>query len=179
MRNLLIVGAGGHAKAVAEAALISKKYNVVGFLDDKYVDDVRYKILGCVKDVQNFRNIFDEIFVAIGDNDFRYKLIMDLTINGYELATVIHPTSSVSEDAVIGMGSVIMAGAIINGYAKIGRGVVINSGVVVDHDAVVGDCARLGTLSGMAGGASLGSRSWLKAGKVLGIGQKVGDDLVI
>lgn len=180
--RLLVVGAGGHGRSVAEAAELSGQFEVVGFLDDalpegKIVFDL--PVLGPVAGMAEQRAIVDQAIIAIGHNAMREKLMRQLTLAGFELATVVHPRAIVSPSAVLGAGSAVMAGAIVGTEAHLGVGVIVNSGAVVDHHATVEDVGHLGVNSSMAGGTVLGHAAWLQAGAALGYGVRVSANTVI
>jgi sugar O-acyltransferase (sialic acid O-acetyltransferase NeuD family) len=171
--RLLVVGAGGHGRSVAEAAELMGSYEVVGFLDDAESEGAKVlgmRALGPVGTVMRHRHLCDQAIVAIGNNRVRQDITAQLLQNGFEMATVIHPRSFVSPLAVVGGGTAIMAGAIVGTLARLGAGVIVNCGAVVDHDAVVEDFGHLGVNASMAGGTILGQGAWMQAGSVLGYG---------
>ncbi len=182
MRRLLIVGSGGHGCSVAECALASGGYALVGFLDDAFPAVSRVQglpVLAATGDVAAWRPLADCAIVAIGNNGARDALCARLVAAGFELVVVVHPRAIVSPSAVVGPGSAIMAGAIVGTAAQIGQGAIVNSGAVVDHHAQVGDYGHLGVNASMAGGTVLGRGAWMQAGAVLGYGVKVADGTVL
>lgn len=170
MNRLLIVGAGGHGRSVAEAAVADGEFVVAGFLDDAFPETKRVwgiPVLGRVADLAQWRDAADFTFVAIGSNELRQRATDGLRDAGFALATVVHPRAIVSPTAVIGEGSAIMAGAIVGTEAQLGEGVIVNCGAVVDHHCRVGDFGHLGVNSAMAGGSVLGIGVKIEAGHVL------------
>lgn len=173
MRRLIILGAGGHGRSVAEAALASGEFMVVGFLDDAFPALMRVwdiPVLGKVEDFARWCVAADFAIVAIGNNALRQCVTSELQDAGFLLASVIHPQAIISSSAVIGVGSVIMAGAIVGTEACLGEGVIVNCAVVVDHHCKVGDFGHLGVGAVMAGDSVLGAAAWMQAGSVLGCG---------
>ena len=182
LRRLLIVGAGGHGRSVAEAVLASGTFEVAGFLDDAAPASTLvsgYLVLGTTDDVSAYRTQADVAIVAIGNSALREALSNRLMAAGYELATVMHPRAIVSPSAVVGQGSAIMAGAIVGTEARLGCGVIVNCGAVVDHDAQVQDYSHLGVNACISGGSALGRSAWMQAGSALGYGVKVADGVVL
>lgn len=182
MRRLIIVGAGGHARSMAEAALLSGVFEVVGFLDDAFprLAKVRdFPVLGTMHDIQMYRAFAEMAVVAIGNNELRESLCHQLSAAGFQLATVVHPTAIVSPSAVLGEGCAIMAGAIVGTEAQLGKGVILNCGAVVDHHCRVDDFGYLGVHAAMAGGAVLGRGAWMQAGSALGYGVKIDAGVVL
>ena len=173
MKRLLIVGAGGHGRSVAEAVLAAGKYELVGFVDDAApaLQQVwALPVFGTTADLARYREYADAAVVAIGNNRLREALQHTLYAAGFELATVVHSHAMVSPRAVIGAGCAIMAGAIVGTGAQLGAGVIVNCGAVVDHDGRVDDFGHLGVNAAMAGSSVLGRSAWMQAGSVLGYG---------
>ncbi len=174
--KLLIIGAGGHGRSVAEAALLSSQYQVIGFLDDGINLPslvLNLPVFGGTQKMNLFLSKADKIIVAIGNNKLRESLAHEATCAGYQLVTVIHPRAIISPTAVIGQGCAVMAGAIVGSQAQLGLGVIMNCGAVVDHNAQVADFGHLGVNVCMAGGSKLGRGAWLQAGCAIGYGAEV------
>lgn len=174
--RLLVVGAGGHGRSVAEAAELSARFEVVGFLDDSLPNGeivLRVPMLGSVASMAKHRGEVAQAIVAIGNNVVRERLVQQLIESDFELATVVHPQAIVSPSAVLGAGSVVMAGAVVGTEARLGIGSIVNCGAVVDHHAIVEDFGHLGVNASMAGGTSLGRSAWMQAGAALGYGVKI------
>lgn len=182
MRRLIIVGAGGHARAVAEALLVGDEFELVGFLDDAFPGLAKiwnFPVLGTTVDLGKYRPIAGSAVVAIGNNQLRGALCGQLRPAGFELVTVVHPSAIISPRAVVGEGCMIMAGAIIGTEVEIGDGVIINSGAVVDHHCRVDDFGHLGVHAAMAGGSVLGRGAWMQAASALGYGVTIGAGIVL
>lgn len=182
MRRLLIVGAGGHGRSVAEAVLAGQSHELAGFVDDAapgLTDVWGIPVVGTTADLAAYRVHADVAFVAMGNNALREAMCSRLRAAGFELATVIHPRAIVSPRAEVGAGSAVMAGAIVGTEARLGRGAIVNSGAVVDHHAQVHDYGHLGVNASMAGGSVLGRGAWMQAGSALGYGGKVPDGAVL
>jgi sugar O-acyltransferase (sialic acid O-acetyltransferase NeuD family) len=175
--RLLIVGAGGHGRSVAEAVLMADQFNLLGFLDDgafaraEAVWDL--PVLGPAAAFENYANHAAHAVVAIGNNVLRKKLFAELQSAGFALASVIHPKAIVSPRAQLGAGVAVMAGAIVGTEAKLGQGAIVNCGAVVDHHAQVHEFGHLGVNACMAGGSELGALAWMQAGSAIGYGVQI------
>lgn len=130
--TLLIIGAGGHGKVVAETAEACGY--TVSFLDDNSPEAV-----GTLSELEKLAPQYDAVFVAIGNNETR-KAITDRV---GECITLIHPTAYVSPSASLGSGTFIAPHAAVNANVKIGRGCIISLGALIDHDAVIGDYTHI------------------------------------
>ena len=182
MQRLLIVGAGGHGRSVAEAVLADDMFRLVGFVDDAAPELRRvwdWPVFGTTFDLAPYRQHAEVAVVAIGNNTLREELHSRLLVAGFVLATVLHPKAIVSPRAKIGAGSVVMAGAVVGTEAQLGSGVIVNCGAVVDHHCQVEDFGHLGVNAAMAGGSVLGHGAWMQAGVVLGYGAKVAAGIVL
>ncbi len=174
--RLLVVGAGGHGRSVAEAAELSGQFEVVGFLDDLLPAGetvLGVPVLGSVASMAHHQAAVGQAIVAIGNNAVREKLMQQLAAVGFELATVVHPRAIVSPRALLGAGSVVMAGAIVGTEARLGVGAIVNCGAVVDHHAIIEEYGHLGVNASMAGSTVLGHGAWIQAGAALGYGVKI------
>lgn len=162
MRKLIIIGASGHGKVVAE---IAKKngYEKIVFLDDNeaLTECGGYAVVG-----QSSRYVdFDcDVFVAIGNSKVREKIQTQVELAGKHIPVLIHPHASIAENVSIGSGTVIVAGAVINPGATIGEGCIINTGASVDHDCVIENFAHISVGSHVAGTVNIGKRTWIGAG---------------
>lgn len=180
--RLLVVGAGGHGRSVAEAAELSGQFKLIGFLDDSIPAGntlFGQPVLGTISSLAAHQSVCDQVIVAIGNNVVRERLVLQLDDNGFALATVIHPLAFVSPSAVIGRGSAVMAGGIVGTEARLGVGAIVNCGAVVDHHSIVEDYGHLGVNASMAGGTVLGHGAWMQAGSAVGYGVKIGPSVII
>jgi sugar O-acyltransferase (sialic acid O-acetyltransferase NeuD family) len=182
MNRLLIVGAGGHGRAVAEAVQLAGEFELAGFADDGWpgLREVwDHPVLAATGDLAACRAKADAAIVAIGNNAVREALHARLRAAGFVLATVVHPRAFVSPRATLGAGCAVMAGAIVGTEARLGEGAIVNCGAVVDHHCEVADFGHLGVAACMAGGSVLGRGAWMQAGSALGYGVRVADGAVL
>lgn len=181
--RLLIVGAGGHGRSVAEAVLISGDFDLVGFLDDgafaRGGNVLGLPVLGPARTFTDYAALASHAVVAIGNNALRKTFCAQLQAAGFALASVIHPRAIVSPRAQLGEGVAIMAGAIVGTEAVLGQGVIVNSGAVVDHHAQVHDFGHLGVNACMAGGTVVGALAWVQAGAAIGYGVQLAAGTVL
>lgn len=165
-RSLLLIGGGGHATVVAEAAVLSG-WRIVGFLDDDKQAPLSKMAewIGSIATIENPElTEHHPTIIAVGDLRFRRKLV---EIVRDDFAIVIHPDASVSPSATIGEGVFIGPGAVVHTNATLGAHATVNSGAIVEHDVVIGPNAHL------APGAVLGGAVQIGAGTLIGIGARV------
>ncbi len=162
--SLLIVGGGGHGKVVADAAMATGAWKRIAFLDNHWHSLGRVlglEMLGANDAMERLRPEFDDLLVALGDNDRRMDLLDRGRALGYILPVLRHPDSSVSPTARIGEGTVVFAQAAVNPAAEIGRGVIINTGAAIEHDCRIGDGGQVSPGACMGGEARLGAQAFL------------------
>ncbi|MFZ3100865.1 MAG: acetyltransferase [Desulfitobacteriaceae bacterium] len=183
MSKLLILGAGGHGKVVAECALSLGIYTDIAFLDDEKVTGELIlrscPVIGTFSDADNFAHEFSQAFVALGNNRSRVELIKYLKKIGYRIPSLIHPAAYVSKFAHIESGTVIMAGAVVNADAHIGVGGIINTGTSVDHDCVLGMGVHLSPGARLGGTVTVGDYSWICMGASVVNNVRVGEGSVV
>ena len=141
---LVIIGAGGHAKVIIDALNLNTFLKVV--IIDPYAKSEN--LLGIpIYDrlSSNYEHVPKKYIVAIGDNYKRWQVVHALLEADQETKfyTSIHETAVVSNEAFVGAGSVICAGAIVGADSKIGSHVIINTRSVVDHDCAIGNYANI------------------------------------
>lgn len=172
MSCLLVLGAGGHAKVVAETALACGASSRIAFLDDRFtkVDD-RQPVLGCpvigplaLALQADIRSQFDAAVVAIGHASTRLNWIQQLQVAGYHLPVLTHPTAWVSPSAQLGPASVVFAQVAVQADTSIGAGAILNTGCSVDHDSQLADGVHLCPGSRLAGEVRVGAQSWIGIG---------------
>jgi sugar O-acyltransferase (sialic acid O-acetyltransferase NeuD family) len=175
--KLLIVGAGGHGKSVADIAECTGAWTEIAFVDQKYPAlsaNGRWPVIADQADLAALRKRYPQAVVAVGDAAIRLKLLDELKRHGFELPAIRHPASVVASDVTIGEGAVIMAGAVINIGARVGRGCIVNTGACIDHDCVLGEGVHVCPGVRLAGEVAVGDRAWIGIGAVVIQQRKIG-----
>lgn len=180
-RQLLVIGAGGHARVVIDVARAAG-FDPVAALDPDSVGSTCNGVPVVGGDAMAQR-LFDEGVthgvVAIGDNRLRWQLGERLRAIGFTLPAVIHPSAVVSASATIGDGSVLMPLAVVNAAATVGRLAIVNTAAVVEHDCVIGDGAHVAPGCRLGGTVSVGTGALIGIGSVIRPEGSIGDFAVI
>ena len=182
MTGLLILGAGGHAKVVAETALASGTASSVSFLDDSpTTTSLGFPVLGPLSlSLDSSLSLrFSNACVALGDSVTRLLWINRLLDSGYCLPTIIHPTSWISPSASIDKGSVVFAHAVIQSECSIGTGSIINTSCSVDHNSFLSSGVHISPGARLAGSVSVGFRSWIGIGASVIQQIQIGSDVTV
>lgn len=178
MNKLIIIGASGHGKVVADIAAHCG-YTDIYFLDDNQSmkECMGYPVIGTMETAIEYPEA--EFIVAIGNSKIRKKVQEKLNEANLQITSLIHPSAVVADHVEIGKGTVIMAGAIINPDSKIGVGVIVNTGASVDHDNIIGDYAHISVGSHVAGTVQIGKETWIGAGAIVSNNIKICDECMI
>lgn len=164
MDNLLILGAGGFGRTIAEMAVESKKYDRVSFLDDNSTDP---RVVGCLGDYARFVRGYQQALVAIGNNALRLEWIEKLLQAGYQVPVFAFQAAYLSPSAQLGEGCLVLPGAVVNTGAHVGRGALINCGAVVDHEAQIGQGAHICLNAVVKAAAQVPACQKIEAGQVV------------
>ncbi len=182
--KLILYGASGHGKVVADIVSAMPGLELVGFVDDAAAKDQkslgRFHILGGEEVLPELRQKGVEgAIVTIGQNHARLHKAGLLENAGFRLVTAIHPSAVVADDVQIGGGTVIMAGVVVNAAARIGRHVIVNTGATVDHDCVLEDGSHLSPGVHLAGNVYIGKGSQVGIGASVIQNIRIGDNSLV
>lgn len=179
MRDLIIIGAGGHGRVIADIAQRLGAYKTISFLDDcEAKEAMGLPIIGNTSDIEKYVHTAD-IFVAIGNSSVRGEFIERLLAIGANVPTLVHPNAVIGACVEIGVGTAVMAGAVINPCSKLGKGVILNTCSSIDHDCTIGDYCHIAVGVHVAGTVSLGDKVWLGAGATIKNNVSICADCVI
>lgn len=138
--KLIILGAGGHGKVVADIAKQTGQYEKIYFLDD---NSKAVNVVGKCLQYLEFKSVDVEMYPAFGNNTARVQWEGKLLDAGIKLAKIIHPLAYISPLAEIEDGCVIMPYAIVNTGTKIKKACIVNLGAIVDHDCILEEGCHL------------------------------------
>ncbi|WP_148717334.1 PglD-related sugar-binding protein [Chitinolyticbacter meiyuanensis] len=181
MNEVIVVGAGGHGRAVAEALLLEGRYRIAGFVDDQTIVGVEVfglPILGKTDQLPELKRLATHAIVAIGNNTVRKKLSLLAEEAGFTLVTVVHPAAVVAPSAQLQPGVAVMSAAVVGTEAVLARGVILNAGAIADHHCRLDEFAHLGVGVHLAGGVHIGASAWLQAGSAAGYGVAVAPESI-
>ena len=185
MKNLILVGGGGHCKSVIEAAESSREYNILGILD--VPDNVGKSICG-VPVIGTDDHIVDflkeaSFNISIGyikDGDLLRQILFNKVKSyGGNFATVIASTANVSKHSYIGEGTVILHQSCINADAKIGKNCIINTFANIEHDVQVDDFSHISTGVMVNGSVMIGKSVFIGSHSAIKQGISISDNIYI
>ncbi len=181
MHNLVLIGGGGHCKAVIDVIELENKYKIVGILDIKSTIGefiLGYPIIGTDDYIDNHPDMY--YIITLGDLKQRRIIYNRLISVGANIATIISPLAHVSNYCTsIKHGSVIMHHAIVNSHCKIGTNCIINTRSLIEHDAIIGDNCHISTGSILNGNVLVGNDCMIGSGAIVLQQIKIGNNSIV
>jgi len=182
-RPVLILGAGGHGKVVADA-LRAAGCEMLGFLDrnGEAAGPFGLPVLGSDDALGRFDASKIALAIGVGstgDCTARRRLFQKGKAAGFGFVTIVHPRAAVSDAAVLREGVQIMAGAVVQAEAEIGENVIVNTGAIIDHDCRIGAHCHIAPGATLSGCVSLGADSHIGTGASLIQGVSLGERCLV
>ena len=170
MKNLVLIGAGSHAKVLLEIIKEKDDLNLIGFTDK--IDTKKkygYPIIG-TDDVLD--NIYSEkkaqfAFIGVGgtgSNKLREDLFSMAKEIGFKFINLIHKSSYYGNDISIGKGNLLNVNTVINPGVKIGNNNIINTGSIIEHDCIIRDHIHIAPGSVLSGGVKVNNLAHIGTG---------------
>lgn len=182
---LLLIGAGGHARACLDVIEQEGRFDVVGLIgvpDEVGGSVLGYPVVGSNADLPAMAARVGAAFVSVGQiksPQLRMELFDALERVGCVLPTIVSPRGYVSRHARVGAGTIVMHGAIVNAGVEVGRNCILNSLSLVEHDAVVSDHCHISTSAAVNSGVRIGAGTFLGSGAAVRQGITIGERCVI
>lgn len=167
MKQLLLIGAGGHCKACIDVIEQIGEWQIAGIIDRKEsgVEEVLgYPVIGVDENLAELRKQYDYAFVTVGQirsADLKIKLFNHLKALGFKQPGLVSPLAYVSKRATIGEGTIVMHYAMVNASAKVGDNCIINSKGLIEHDVVVENHCHVSTGATINGDVMVGEQSFI------------------
>ena len=179
MKNLYLIGAGGHCRSCIDVIETEKKYVIRGLFDrpeNKGQSVMGYAILGDDHDLEKYIKPDNFFLITIGQiksNEPRKNIFLKLKSLGAQFAIVISPRAHLAKNSKVSAGTIVMHDALINTNAVIHENCIINTKALVEHDAVVGAHSHIATGAIVNGDCQVGEGSFVGSGSVLKQGLKL------
>ena len=173
LKHIVVIGAGGHARVVADIIRLTGEYRLRGFIDginpDRHDEELEgSRVLGGYDMLDDLITVgVTHAAIAIGDNDARLQLAQRAFELGYTLPVLAHKQAIIAAGVLFEPGCVVCAGAVLNPGVQLGAHVIINTAATVDHDSFVDTAAHIGPGAHLAGHVRVGRAA------IVGIGAAV------
>ena len=185
MVEIILIGAGGHARACIDVIEFEDRFKIAGLVEkdeSSTVNNIGYPGIGVDDDLETLRPKYTYALVTVGQiksPETRIKIYKMLKVLEYQLPVVISPSAYISKHAEIGEGTIIMHGAIVNACARIGANCIINNNALVEHDVKIGYHCHIATGAILNGEVQIGEGTFIGSGVVTKQGIIIGKNCVI
>ena len=182
MKNIILIGGGGHCKSVIDVIEQEGKFKIAGIVDKPELLSSKvlgYSVIGNDSDLSSLVKKYQCALITVGQiksPDLRIKLFSLANKVGFFLPSIISPRAYVSKHAVVGKGTIVMHDVLINTNAKIGDNCIINTKSIVEHSRNIGDHCHISTNAVINGDVVVGSGSFIGSGAVTKEGIRINDN---
>lgn len=182
---ILLLGAGGHARACIDVIEQDGRYDIAGLLglaDEVGSGILGYPVIGTDTEIESLLPRYRFGVVTVGQiksPELRIRLFGWLERHGRCAPAIVSPRAYVSRHARIGAGTVVMHGAVVNAGAVVGRNCIVNSLALVEHDALIEDHCHVATGARINSGVRVGEGSFIGSGSTIRQGLVVGRNCVV
>jgi sugar O-acyltransferase (sialic acid O-acetyltransferase NeuD family) len=183
--SLILIGAGGHARACIDIIEHLDAFTIVGLIGTKeelYYECMGYQVIALDSDLPELAKQYQCAVITVGQMEsahVRQHLYEHVSALGFKLPTIISPTAYVSRNALVGDATIVMHGAIVNAGANVGNNCILNTQALIEHDAVVAEHCHISTGAIVNGSANIGSGSFVGSGSIIKQGVKLGSNCVV
>ncbi len=184
-KNLILIGAGGHARSCIDVIEQEGKFKITGIvgLESELGLQVNgYEVIATDKNLSTLKGKAQFALIALGQitsPDLRVSLYQRASRAGFDLANVVSPSAYVSPSAQISNGTIVMHGAIINAGVRIGSNCIINSRALLEHDTQVLDNCHISTGVILNGGVLVEEGCFIGSGTIVKEGVAIGERSVV
>jgi len=185
MKEILLIGGGGHCKSVIDVIEQEGLYKIVGIIDKQEsigMDILGYSFIGIDSDLKFLAKKYTNALVTVGQikSTTLRKRLFNLAFDaGFSFPVIVSPRSYVSKHASIGSGTVIMHNVLINAHATVGRNCIINTNALIEHDSKIGDFCHISTNAVINGGVSVGKETFIGSGSATKEGITISDNTFV
>ncbi|MEA3353983.1 MAG: NeuD/PglB/VioB family sugar acetyltransferase [Campylobacterota bacterium] len=172
MENILLIGGGGHCKAVIDVIEQENRYHITGIVDKKESIGKKilgYEVIGCDNDLKDLYTKYTNAAITIGHiktNDARVSLYKQLKRIGFTFPIIVSPLAYISKHSTIDEGTVVMHHALINAGVRVGKNCIINTKALIEHDCIIEDNCHISTASVLNGGVTVKQNSFFGSNAV-------------
>ena len=172
MKEIILIGGGGHCKSVIDVIELEGQFLIGGIVDRPELlgtDVLGYPVIGSDSDLKSLVKIYTYALVTVGQirsPEVRIKLFDIAKKTGFSLPRIISPRAYVSSHTFIGDGTVVMHDVFINAGASIGDNCIINSKALIEHDSKILENCHISTSVTINGGVTIGSGCFIGSGAI-------------
>jgi len=183
--SVMLIGAGGHCRAVIDVIRASQQYEIKGILDLPHSigrDVIDVPIIGTDEDIPRYAKMIGRFVITVGHlghASLRQKISQRVVQEGGEFVSVVSPKAHMGLETQVGKGTVIFHYAVINTGAQLGNHCIVNTGAIVEHDSVVEDHVHISTNAVVNGACQVGYGTFLGSGSIVNHNVKIANHCVL
>ncbi len=169
MKKCIIVGAGTYGQVYAE--YLKEEYELIGFIDDN--DQLKESKINGIPVLGNFKYLIEKIsrdinvFVPIGNNKVRVRLLENLTELGFPTPGFIHHTAYIHDTVKIGKAVYVLSGSHIMPLTQLDDYVMVSMGVNIAHHSHIGKGCFFSQGSNVGASINIGENAFCGIGSTL------------
>jgi sugar O-acyltransferase (sialic acid O-acetyltransferase NeuD family) len=170
MKNIILIGAGGHANSCIDVIEQEKKFKILLLVGKK---QLKYKPIKEIKylSYENFKlkeNFYKKKNILIAFGNLKLGNLREKAFNYYKkknfiFPKIISPYAYVSNRSILDEGTIVMHKVIINAGAKIGKNCIINTASIIEHDVIIEDNVHIAPGAIILGGCIIKKNSFVGA----------------
>lgn len=172
MREIILIGGGGHCKSVIDVIECQGKFQIIGIVDKpEYLGErvLNYPVIGNDSELPKLAKKYNHALITVGQihsSELRKYLFNQVVSCGFKLPAIISPRAYVSGYASIGSGVVVMHDAVVNANTSIADNCIINSKVLIEHDCKISEHCHISTGAIINGGVEIGPECFIGSGSI-------------
>lgn len=182
---IILIGGGGHCRAVIDVLEMSEDFVIGGILDIK--EKIGQKVLGydiiaADDHILQIAEDFSHFLITVGQiqsSTVRERIFQEVKEAGGVLGIVVSTLAHVSDYAHLGEGTVVMHHAMVNAGATVGCNAIINSKALIEHDVWIGDHCHIATGAIINGDCQIGSHTFIGSNATVIQGISIGEHIVV
>ena len=184
-KPLILIGAGGHCKALIDVIDSGDEFSIAGILgapSERGKKLLGYSIVGTDADIDDWIASGVHFIIAIGQiksPEPRSRVGAMLADRRALVGTVTASSAHVSKHSVLGLGSMVFRKAHIGPDSHIGEHCIINTGAIIEHDCRIDSYCHISTGAILNGGVTVGSGSFIGSGAILREGVTIGSNCIV
>lgn len=181
MNNLsrLILGCGGHARALISVLMESLESSDIGLIENKIGFDKKETILGAqvVGDLRFLNDCSASIILGVGSAKARIEVLQKYKLLSW--SNIISTKAVISSEVTIGEGVFVAPNAFLGPLSTICDHSIINTSSVIEHEVYIGENSHIAPNSTLLGRCSIGQNVFIGANTVVLPNIKIGDNITI
>ena len=182
MKEIILIGGGGHCLSCLDVINNQKIFKVKGIVDKQINKNIPYKLIGQDNNLADLRKKYSYAFITIGqikNSTVRENIFQKLKLFKFKIPNFYSKYSYISKTANILEGSIILHKAVLNAYCSIGSNSIINTSAIIEHEVKIGNNCHISTNTVLNGSVQIGDNCFIGSNSIIREGIKIGKNSII